>query len=212
MDQQIKPRRDIVAIGGSAGGLEAIEALLMRLPPDLPAAVLIVLHRPPERVSFLPEILARLTCMRVVVAHEGEQLEYGTCYVGDPSCHLMVGPGPTFHLLPDSFYRAHNVDALFQSLAQHAGPRVIGVILSGMLKDGSLGLKGIKEAGGLAMVQSPEEALFKEMPQNAIDHDGRIDFVGPVDALAAEICRAVDARPNGISPTDDGASELRPAS
>jgi chemotaxis response regulator CheB len=63
------------------------------------------------------------------------------------------------------------------------------------------------------MVQSPDEALFKEMPQNAIDHDGRIDFVGPVDALAAEICRAVHAAPNGISSTDDdGASEVRPAS
>ena len=182
---------DIVAIGASAGGLEAIEALLMRLPPDLPAAVLVVLHRPPERTSFLPGILTRLIRMRVVIAHHGYRLEHAPCYLGEPDTHLTVGPGATVQLLPDSFYRVHNIDALFQSLAHHAGPRTIGVVLSGMMKDGSFGLKAIKDAGGLAMVQSPEEALFKEMPQNAIAYDGPIDFVGPIDALAAEICRRV---------------------
>jgi chemotaxis response regulator CheB len=161
--------------------------------------VLVVLHRPTERTSFLPGILARLTGMRIVVAQEGESLEHGACYLGEPDSHLLIGPGPRFHLLPDHFYRAHNIDALFQSLAHHAGPRVIGVILSGMLKDGSLGLKAIKEAGGLAMVQSPDEALFKDMPQSAIEHDGVIDFIGPIDALAEEICRAVGADPNGTS-------------
>src|SRR5262245_50819199 len=105
--------RDIVAIGGSAGGLEALEALLLHLPADLPAAVLVVLHRPPERTSFLPGILARLTRMRVVVPKEGQKLEHATCYLGDPALHLMIGPGPTFHMLPDSFYRVHSVDALF---------------------------------------------------------------------------------------------------
>ena len=198
MDKPSENGQDIVAIGGSAGGLEALEALLMRLPADLPAAVLVVLHRPAERTSFLPEILARLTRMPVVVAHDGQRLERATCYLGEPDRHLMIGSDQMIYLLPDGFYRAHNVDALFQSLAYHAGSRVIGVVLSGMLKDGSLGLKAINEAGGLAMVQSPDEALFKDMPRNAIEHDGAIDFVGTIDAIAEEICRQVGSVPAAV--------------
>ncbi len=100
------------------------------------------------------------------------------------------------HLLPDHFYRGHNIDILFFSLARHAGNRTIGVVLSGMLKDGALGLKAIKEAGGVALVQSPQEATFPEMPESAIRYCDAIDFVGPVHALAKEICRLVgqDAR------------------
>jgi chemotaxis response regulator CheB len=93
--------------------------------------------------------------------------------------------------MPDHFYRSHNVDALFNSLARNAGRRTVGVILSGHLKDGTQGLKAIKEAGGAAFVQSPEEALHPDMPKNAIIHDGQIDLVGPVSKLAQEICRAV---------------------
>jgi len=169
-----------------------------------------VLHRPPERASFLPQILARLTRMRVVVARQGQRLEHATCYLGEPNGHLTIGPGPTFDLLPDGFYRAHNVDALFHSLAQHAGPRVIGVILSGMLKDGSLGLKAIKEGGGLAMAQSPDEALFKDMPRNAIEHDGLIDFVGPINELAEEICRQVAVASSSTSVSDGDRGGSRP--
>ena len=99
------------------------------------------------------------------------------------------------HLLPDGFYRAHNVDALFCSLARYAGPRTIGVILSGMLKDGTLGLKAIKEAGGVALVQSPEEAAYSDMPCSAIKLDGAIDLVAPVDVLAGEICSLVRYAP-----------------
>jgi two-component system chemotaxis response regulator CheB len=191
MPEIAKSAPDIVAIGASAGGLEAIEALLMRLPPDLPAALLIAMHQQPQRISYLPEVLARMTEMRVVVAAEGDRLESGTCYIGLPNLHLTVGPGGVLHLLPDSFYRAHNIDVLFQSLALHVGARTIGVIMSGMLKDGSVGLKAIKEAGGVALVQSPQEALYKEMPQNAIETDGSIDCIGSVGELAREICRRV---------------------
>jgi hypothetical protein len=98
-------------------------------------------------------------------------------------------------LVPDGFYRGHCIDALFQSLARHAGQRTIGVILSGMRKDGSLGLRAIKEAGGIALVQSPEEAAYPDMPQNAIEYDGSIDFIGPIDVIAEEICRRVGAAP-----------------
>jgi len=113
------------------------------------------------------------------------------CYVGLPNRHLTVGPGARIHLLADGFYRAHSIDALFESLARHAGPRTIGVILSGLLKDGSLGPRALKEAGGVALVQRPEDASFKEIPENAIEHDGPIDLIGSVDAIADEICRRV---------------------
>jgi two-component system chemotaxis response regulator CheB len=180
---------DIVAIGASAGGIEAVCGLLRHLPPALPAAVLVAVHRPPERISHLQSVLARATAMRVVLPREGDRLQHGHCYVGTPGLHLVIGVGRRIHALHDSFYRGHCIDALFQSLARHAGAHTIGVILSGLLKDGTLGLKAIKECGGLAFVQSPSEAEYKEMPMNAIAHDGMIDFVGPVAAIAAEICR-----------------------
>ena len=87
MPEIAKSAPDIVAIGASAGGLEAIEALLMRLPPDLPAALLIVMHQQPQRISYLPEVLA-MTEMRVVVATEGDRLKSGTCYIDLPNLHL----------------------------------------------------------------------------------------------------------------------------
>lgn len=182
---------DIIAIGASAGGVKAISSLLARLPRDLPAAILVVLHRPPERVSALRQILADTSNLRIVVPRGGEQLRHGTCFVGEPDLHLTVNPDLRVHLLADGFYRAHNIDALFCSLARHAGPRTIGVVLSGMLKDGTLGLKAIKEAGGVALVQSPEEAEYSEMPRSAIELDGPIDLVAPIDVLAQEICRRV---------------------
>jgi two-component system chemotaxis response regulator CheB len=180
---------DIVAIGASAGGLVAIEALLTRLPPSLPAAVLIVLHRPVNQASHLQEILQRLWSGPVAVARDGETLQHGTCYVGMPDRHLTVGPNSTIQLLPDHFYRMHNIDTLFQSLARNAGRRTIGVVLSGLLKDGTLGLKAIKEAGGVTLVQDPAEAEFADMPRNAIEYDGRIDYVGSIENIAAEIRR-----------------------
>jgi chemotaxis response regulator CheB len=108
---------------------------------------------------------------------------------------LTIGPDLRIHLLPNSFYRSHSIDALFCSLARHAGHRTIGVVLSGLRKDGTLGLKAIKEAGGVALVQAPSEAEYSEMPQSAIEHDGPVDLIAPVDRLASEICRLVGRVP-----------------
>jgi chemotaxis response regulator CheB len=91
----------------------------------------------------------------------------------------------------DGCYRGHSIDALFCSLARHAGVRTIGVILSGLLKDGTSGLKAIKEAGGIALVQSPWQAAYGDMPESAIAHDGPIDLVAGIDEIAAEVCRLV---------------------
>ena len=188
----IQPKRkchDIVAIGAWAGGVEAVSQLLSLLPGDLAAAVIVVLHRAPSRQSHLQGILSRRSQLRVVIPSQGDRLDYGVCVVGTPEQHLTVGPGLQLHLVPNHFYRSHNIDALFNSLARIAGNRTIGVILSGMLKDGPLGLKAIKEAGGTALVQSREEAAYAEMPTSAIKHDGAIDLIAPVSKIAADIVR-----------------------
>jgi two-component system chemotaxis response regulator CheB len=184
---------DVVAIGASAGGVEALSQLLHALPADLPAAVLITLHRPVARESQLPQILTRASRLPVVVARQDERLQPGKCYLGMPSHHLTVGPGLVAKLVHDGFYRAHNIDLLFNSLARNAGTRTIGVVLSGLLKDGTQGLTALKEAGGKALVQSPAEASFKDMPRNAIALDGAVDRVASISELAHEICRLVRA-------------------
>jgi len=153
---------DIVAIGASSGGVEAMQRLLAAL-SELDAIVLVVLHRPANRTSSLREILLRELRMPVVIARHGELLHHGVCYIAEPSQHLMVGPGLRVDLLPDHRYTTRNIDQLFISLARHYGARTIGVVLSGQLDDGTRGLAAIKKAGGIAMVQSPDEAAYPEM-------------------------------------------------
>ncbi|SRR5579883_2522473 len=188
-DPPIKP--DIVAIGASAGGLEAIIGILRRLPANLSASVLVVLHRSPFAISHLPEILGRNSQLEVRLAEEREALKHGVCLVSPPDRHLTVTPDLRIHLLPDGFYRGHSIDALFNSLARCAGPRTIGVVLSGMLRDGALGLKSIKEGGGIALVQDPKTAEHSEMPNNAMQFAGPLDCVGSPRELAADLCRRI---------------------
>jgi two-component system, chemotaxis family, protein-glutamate methylesterase/glutaminase len=182
---------NIVAIGGSAGSIEALSKLLGLLPSGLPAIVLATVHRQVYAESRLRDVLARQAHMRVVIPEEGELLSPGTCYIGHPASHLTVGPGLRARFVGDGFYRAHNIDALFTTAARHGASRVIGVILSGMNSDGTQGLVAIKEEGGTALVQSPAEALWDEMPLSAIQNDGCVDFVGTVKEIAHEICRLV---------------------
>lgn len=188
---------DIVAIGASAGGFRAIESLLLRLPVSLPAAILIVLHRSAKYRSVLPDILRRCWAGPVVIGEEGQELKHGTCYLGLPAAHLTVMAGGRVHLLPDGLHRRHNVDALYLSLAQYAGPRTIGVVLTGMLNDGTAGLRALKAAGGVALVQDPEEAAFPDMPRSAIADDGPIDFIGTIAEIAVEIRRRVNGNAGG---------------
>lgn len=186
-----KSNFDVVAVGGSAGALEAVQELMGALPQPFRAILIVCLHRPVERQSALPEILSRASLLPVVIPRQGELLRPGVCYLGLPGTHLAVGPQLVAQLVHDGFYRAHNIDLLFSSLARNAGPRTIGVLLSGMLKDGVEGLRAIKEAGGKALAQSPSDAKFGSLPLNALAHDGPIDMVAPVAALATEIGRMI---------------------
>lgn len=161
--------RGVVAVGASAGGVEALTTFAAGLPEDLPYAVLVVLHMPPNAPSVLGHIIDRAGPLPAVSATSGAELEAGHIYVGVPNRHLMVwnqrlylSEGPTENMNRPA------VNALFRSVAVGYGPRAIGLVMSGVLDDGVLGLSAIRSQGGTTVAQTPGDALFPAMPQNAI--------------------------------------------
>ena len=182
-----------VAIGASGGeGLDDIRDLLGALPQPIDAVVMVVLHRSSDAVSQLRAVLARGCAMPVVVAEEAEALLPGTCYIGEPDGHLTLMARNLAHLAEGEGNRLRNrtVDALFHSVARHAGRRVIGVVLSGALDDGSRGLAAINAAGGVTIVLEPGNKP-RGMQQNAIEFDGPIGFIGTAPQIAAVIGQVV---------------------
>lgn len=187
----------LVVIGASAGGLEAVREVLSGLGPDFPAAVLIVIHTGSDGTT-LPAVLGRSTPLPVAIGRDGERLARGRVYVPPPNCHLMVDGerlaltrGPRQH----GFRPA--VDPLFISAASSCRGNVIGVVLSGALDDGALGLMAIKRSGGIAVVQNPEEAAFPSMPLTALK-SVEVDYVLPAAEIAPrllELSRAAIRRP-----------------
>lgn len=178
-----------VAVGASgAAGLADLRTLLRTLPPSLPAVVLIVLHRPWDRISHLRDVLARDANLPVVVAGQGERLAAGTAYIGEPADHLTLAARSLGAMVDDPARRHGNrtVDLLFASVAAHGGPRMIGVVLSGSLDDGARGLAAIHAAGGVTMVLTPDPPR-RGMPENAIAHDGPVDVIGTPREIAEAI-------------------------
>jgi two-component system chemotaxis response regulator CheB len=165
------PGHDIIVIGASAGGVEALVQVVQRLPADLPASVFIVLHVPPHSRSVLPLILQRKTSLPVEHAKDNQAFEPGRIYVASPDNHLLVKRG-TVRVVrgPHENSSRPAVDPLFRTAARAYGPRVIGVVLSGALDDGTAGLLAIKRRGGIAIVQDPDEALYSGMPGSAVDN------------------------------------------
>ncbi|HBB34903.1 MAG TPA: chemotaxis protein CheB [Cyanobacteria bacterium UBA8803] len=163
------PCRDIVVIGASAGGVEALSQIVQVLPLDLSAALFVVVHFPSYSTSFLPQILNRYGSLIALHPQDGEQIQLGRIYVAPPDYHLVV-KRDRIRLSHDPRQNGHRpaIDRLFSSAARAYGSRVIGVILSGMLDDGTAGLAVIKARGGVAIVQDPVEALFDSMPRSAI--------------------------------------------
>jgi two-component system chemotaxis response regulator CheB len=175
---------DIIVIGASAGGVEAISTVVAGLPRDLRAAVLVVLHLSRGR-SVLPEILTRAGRLPAVHPEDGDPVEYGRIYVARPDHHMTVEHrkirivhGPTENGSRPA------VDPLFRSAARTYGPRVIGVVLTGALDDGTAGLAAIKEAGGITIVQDPDEAFAPSMPRSARAFV-QVDHVLPLRDIAA---------------------------
>jgi two-component system chemotaxis response regulator CheB len=169
-------KHDVIVIGASAGGVEAISRVASDLPRDLQASVLVVLHISRGR-SYLPEILTRAGPLPASHPEDGENLQYGRIYVAPPDHHLVVESG----LLRVAHSPSENgvrpaVDPLFRSAARVYGTRVIGVILTGTLDDGTAGIAAVREGGGVTIVQNPDEAFAPGMPRSAVA-SGRVDHV-----------------------------------
>lgn len=162
--------RDIIVIGGSAGATAPLKQILGRLPADLPAAIFVVLHIPAQGIGILSTVASSAGPLPVRQAENGMKIEPGHIYLGAPDHHLLVaedrivlGRGPRENMVRPA------IDALFRSAALYHGPRVIGVLLSGLLSDGAAGLNAIKRCGGMAVVQDPSDAVSDEMPRRAME-------------------------------------------
>ena len=181
--------RDIIVIGASAGGVEALTGLVTALPGGLSAAVFVTVHIPPYAVSSLPEILSRAGTLPAAHALDGEPVQNGRIYIAPPNHHLLLQDGAVhLSLGPRVNHTRPAVDPLFMSAAQVYGPRVIGIVLSGMLDDGTAGLQEVKAQGGVALIQDPQEALFRSMPQSALEHTA-VDYILPVSEMGAVLRR-----------------------
>ena len=195
----------LVVIGASAGGVESLRRLVAQLPPDLPAAVAVVLHLSPTSKSMLAAILSRSGPLPAHQAVDGESIEEGTIVVAPPDHHLMVEQG-VFRVVrgPTENSSRPAIDPLFRTAAQIYGTRTVGVVLSGSLDDGTAGLFEVKRRGGWTMVQDPHDALHPDMPLSALEHV-TVDVVADCAALGLHIAKAVQLGPRRaerISGTD----------
>jgi two-component system chemotaxis response regulator CheB len=177
---------DVIVVGASAGGVEALSRFVRGLPPGLPAAIAVVLHTSPTGPSLLPNILSREGALPATAASDGESFLPGHIYVSSPDHHLLVKPNRTLRVVRGPHENRHRpaIDPLFRSAAQAFESQVIGVLLSGTLDDGTAGLYAIKEGGGVTIVQDPEEAIAPGMPRNALKHV-QIDYCLPTHAIAS---------------------------
>lgn len=177
------PGHDVIVIGASAGGVEALVTLAGSLPTNLPAAVFVVLHIPAESPSLLPDILNRAGPLRASHPADGETIQQGRIYIAPPDQHLLVEEG-VVRIIRGPKENRHRpaIDPLFRSAARTYGTRVVGVILTGSLDDGTAGLLAIKRRGGVAVVQDPQDTLFSSMSLSAIAHV-EVDHVVPLSAI-----------------------------
>lgn len=176
--------KDIIVIGASAGGIEAVRTIAGGLPKEFPASVFVVLHIAPQSPGIFADILDRAGALPAANAVDRERIELGRIYVAPPDHHLTIEPnrirltrGPK-----ENRFRPA-VDPLFRSAAQVYGPRVIGVILTGNLDDGTAGLWAVKKMGGTAIVQDPHDALAPSMPRSAM-REVKVDYCLPLAEIA----------------------------
>jgi two-component system chemotaxis response regulator CheB len=196
--------RDIIVIGASAGGIEAVSQMVAALPGDLPAALFVVVHIAPTGAGLLPDILNRAGFLPALNAVDGAPIKPGRIYMAPPDFHLLLFEGrmKLSHGPRENRHRP-SVNVLFRSAARAFGSRVIGIILSGALDDGARGLQNVKDKGGIAIVQDPREAQHPGMPEAAL-RNGSVDEVLSIRQMAArivELCKEnVTIKPSHSNP------------
>lgn len=175
---------EVVVVGTSSGGVEALRTLAGGLPRDFPSPICVVIHTSPDSPGFIHEIVGRATALATVLVREFSRPEPGTIYFAPPDYHLLIEPdGVRVTKGPKENRFRPAIDPLFRTAAEVYGPGAIGVILTGNLDDGTAGLAAIKTRGGTAIVQDPRDALFPAMPQNALSHV-QVDYCVPLANIA----------------------------
>lgn len=166
----IAGQAEAVVIGASAGALDALSVILPSLPSDFRLPVFVVVHVPPDRKSALAELFQAKCRVAVREVEDKEPIANGTVYFAPPDYHLLIESDKSLSLAADEpvLFSRPSIDVLFESAADAYGPTLLGVILTGANQDGARGLQIIVEAGGHALIQSPEEAFARTMPEAAI--------------------------------------------
>lgn len=183
---------DIIVIAASAGGVETLTELIRELPAELPAAIFIALHVPAHSPSLLPQILSRQGRLPAEHPGDGEAIRPGRIYIAPPDRHLLLEPG-RIRLTRGPHENGHRpaADPMFRTAALAYGPRVVGVVLSGTLDDGTAGLAAIQQRGGVTVVQDPDDALYSGMPRSALEAV-QVDYCLPLAGIAGLIARLAD--------------------
>lgn len=183
---------NIVVVGASAGGVEALERLFSQFPADLDASFFVVLHISPESPSILASIIDKASRLTSKTAEDGERIQPGHIYVAPPDLHLLVKHGYIrLHRGPRENRHRPAIDPLFRSAAIAYRAQTVGVILTGYLDDGTSGLLAIKRCGGIAVVQDPEDADYPDMPKNAIA-EVEVDYLLPLHKMGSVIGQIVE--------------------
>lgn len=186
------PGHDIVVVGGSAGALAALSKLVAGLPPELPAAVFVVIHISPTATSALASILNRAGALPAVQAADDEPIECGRIYVAVPNHHLLIKEGRmSVALGPKENRHRPAIDPLFRTAARAYGARVVGVLLSGAGDDGVAGLRAIHGRSGLTVVQDPADAAHPDLLRHALEF-APVDYTAPAEELSPLLTRIVD--------------------
>lgn len=192
---------DIVVIGASAGGVGSLQRVVEHIQPDFPAPILIALHLPDGIRSMLPQILERAGNLPAGQARDGDRIEPGRIYVAPPGFHLTVMRG-RMSVTRGAREHGHRpaIDPLFRSAAVAYGRRAVGVILSGSLHDGTVGLREIKRAGGRAIVQDPNDTEWPSMPLSALHHVN-VDHVAPAAQIGTLLQELATMQPRSAATT-----------
>ena len=196
--------RGIIAVGASAGGIDALQRLMKDLPEDIAAAICVVLHIPASSQSLLPQVIARQTRLPVCQAATGRRLQSGQVYVAPPDRHLLARAGAVWlDRGPKENGVRPSIDPLFRSVAEGYGARAIAVVLSGSLNDGAAGAAAVAAAGGTVLVQAPADAIVPSMPKATLEAVPRAPTFTATE-LTGELARRVAALPEPGEPTVTG--------